>query len=337
MAKPLAGKKGGRGRASPQNQPQIGVGAVTHRGSPGAGSRSGRGGSAREPSSPAAGGRGSRAVCGRTACTWGGCGGGTPGEPPPSMGCAPGPQPIWEALRAGPLLESTGGVPDALLLLPTPVIRGGARGGGVIAAPSRSLPALSPATQCPPLSPPLPEADPTVPPGKSAGCPVGKAEQRGWKKGKRKTLRWHVPQPATTDAAPVVPGHPVYRAALGLGTGIGATKDVQRSGLRQAPSPAQGHLPGHKVPLARSPATTSRPGQGQRGEVKPWGQVGPCDPKAVCAPWWQQDERVLHTGAAASPLGSPKSPGEQQAPLAGEARSLEPQPKEMGQERARCN
>lgn len=263
--------------------------------------------------------------------------GGTPGEPPPSMGSPPGPQPIWEALRARPLLESTGGVPDALLLLPTPVIRGGARGGGVIAAPSRSLPALSPATQCPPLSPPLPGADPTVPPGKSAGCPMGKAEQWGWKKGKRKTLRWHVPQPATTDAAPVVPGHPVYRAALGLGTGIGATKDVQRSGLRQAPSPAQGHLPGHKVPLARSPATTSRPGQGQRGEVKPWGQVGPCDPKAVCAPWWQQDERVLHTGAAASPLGSPKSPGEQQAPLAGEARSLEPQPKEMGQERARCN
>lgn len=183
MAKPLAGKKGGRGRASPQNQPQIGVGAVTHRGRPGAGSRSGRGGSAREPSSPAAGGRGSPAACGHTACTWGGCRGGTPGEPPPSMGSPPGPQPIWEALRARPLLESTGGVPDALLLLPTPVI-GGAHGAGGLsqhpAAASQHYPQPPSVPRCPP---PCLRLTPRCHRGKAQGAPWGRQSSGDGEKG----------------------------------------------------------------------------------------------------------------------------------------------------------
>lgn len=46
--------------------------ARTHRGSSRAGVRSGRGGTAPGPSSPAAGRRDSPAACGRTGCTWGG-------------------------------------------------------------------------------------------------------------------------------------------------------------------------------------------------------------------------------------------------------------------------
>lgn len=191
--------------------------------------------------------------------------GGHPVSPP--RGAHPAPSPFGKHSEHGLVLaESTGGSRCAPAAS-RPRYQGVCTGRGGYQGTQLQPPGVIPSHRVSPRCPLLPEADPVVPPGPPPGksgehgvpCgATGEAEQQGCRKGKREAPRWHVPQPASTDTAPGAPGHPIYRAASGLGTGTGATKGVQRSGLRQALFSAQSHLPEHKGDT-KSPSLAHRP------------------------------------------------------------------------------